>query len=134
MSIKDLIKNAKTVDMFKELPDKEKNEINLKGKISAAILNKRYELEMNQSEFAKYMGVSQSMISKWESGEYNFSCDSIAQLNKIGIELTVNDKNLIKNSENKISCSRIESFKSSTVYYKNSYSKPYCYESKFVTV
>ena len=89
---------------------------------------------MNQSEFAKYMGVSQSMISKWESGEYNFSCESIAQLDKIGIELTVNDKNLIKNSENKVSCSRIESFKSSTVYYKNSYSKPYCYESKFVTV
>ena len=120
--------------MFKELPDKEKNEIDLKGKISAAILNKRYELEMKQSEFAKYMGVSQSMISKWESGEYNFSCESIAQLDKIGIELTVNDKNLIKNSENKVSCSRIESFKSSTVYYKNSYSKPYCYESKFVTV
>ncbi len=134
MSIKDLIKNAKTIDMFKELPDKEKNEIDLKGKISAAILNKRYELEMKQSEFAKYMGVSQSMISKWESGEYNFSCESIAQLDKIGIELTVNDKNLIKNSENKVSCSRIESFKSSTVYYKNSYSKPYCYESKFVTV
>lgn len=134
MSIKDLIKNAKTIDMFKELPNKEKNEIDLKGKISAAILNKRYELEMKQSEFAKYMGVSQSMISKWESGEYNFSCESIAQLDKIGIELTVNDKNLIKNSENKVSCSRIESFKSSTVYYKNSYSKPYCYESKFVTV
>ena len=134
MIIKDLIKNAKTIDMFKELPDKEKNEIDLKGKSSAAILNKRYELEMKQSEFAKYMGVSQSMISKWESGEYNFSCESIAQLDKIGIELTVNDKNLIKNSENKVSCSRIESFKSSTVYYKNSYSKPYCYESKFVTV
>ena len=31
MSIKDLIKNAKTIDMFKELPDKEKNEIDLKG-------------------------------------------------------------------------------------------------------
>ncbi|MCH5279935.1 MAG: helix-turn-helix transcriptional regulator [Lachnospiraceae bacterium] len=28
---------------------------------------------MTQLEFAKHMGVSQGMVSKWESREYNFT-------------------------------------------------------------
>ena len=96
VSIKDLIKNAKSVDPFADIPEEEKATINLKGKIAAAILDKRHDMNMNQNEFANYMNVSQSMISKWESGEYNFSCESIEQLRKIGISLSLEDKKFIE--------------------------------------
>lgn len=51
-----------------------------KAKIASAILTKRYELKMSQTDFADYMKVSQAMISKWESGENNFSISSIAEI------------------------------------------------------
>ncbi len=50
------------------------------GKISAFIINSRMEKNMSQAEFAKLMDVSQGMISKWESAEYNFTVESIAQI------------------------------------------------------
>lgn len=40
------------------------------AKISARIERCRIEMGMNQQEFAKYMGVTQGMVSKWESREY----------------------------------------------------------------
>lgn len=51
-----------------------------KAKIASAILTKRYELEMSQTDFADYMNVSQAMVSKWESGENNFSISAIAEI------------------------------------------------------
>ena len=35
---------------------------------------------MSQKEFAAYMGVSQGMISKWESREYNFTVRSLNEI------------------------------------------------------
>ena len=96
MSLEDLIKNATVSDLFSDIPDDEKKELHLKGKIAAAITNKRYELNMNQNEFAKKMGVSQTMVSKWESGDYNFTCDSLEKLlSKIGFTLSIEAKNII---------------------------------------
>lgn len=51
-----------------------------KAKIASAILTKRYELKMSQTDFAEYMNVSQAMVSKWESGENNFSLSTIAEI------------------------------------------------------
>ena len=51
-----------------------------KAKIASAILTKRYELKMSQTDFADYMNVSQAMVSKWESGENNFSISTIAEI------------------------------------------------------
>lgn len=51
-----------------------------KAKIASAILTKRYELKMSQTDFADYMNVSQAMVSKWESGENNFSISAIAEI------------------------------------------------------
>ena len=48
--------------------------------ISLAIASKREELAMTQKEFAKYMGVSQSMVSKWEDGAYNFTIEKICEI------------------------------------------------------
>ena len=36
------------------------------GKISSIITKKRLCMQMNQKEFAHYLNVSQSMVSKWE--------------------------------------------------------------------
>ena len=48
--------------------------------ISAIIINRRQNMGMTQSEFAKFMGVSQGMISKWESSEHNFTIETVAQI------------------------------------------------------
>lgn len=48
--------------------------------VSAFVLKERTRLGMSQKEFAKKMGVTQGMISKWESAEYNFTIETIAQI------------------------------------------------------
>lgn len=48
--------------------------------ISFAISKERIKKNMSQSEFAKFMGVSQGMVSKWESGDYNFTIKSISEI------------------------------------------------------
>lgn len=50
--------------------------------ISAFIVKSRLDLKMTQKEFAKMMGVSQGMVSKWESAEYNFTIENIAQISE----------------------------------------------------
>ena len=50
------------------------------AKISAQIERCRLDMHMSQKEFAAYMGVSQGMISKWESREYNFTVRSLNEI------------------------------------------------------
>lgn len=50
------------------------------AKVSAYICKKRNELKMTQKEFAKMMNVSQGMISKWESANYNFTIETISYI------------------------------------------------------
>ncbi|MBO5417917.1 MAG: helix-turn-helix transcriptional regulator [Clostridia bacterium] len=50
------------------------------AKVSAFILKYRQDANMTQKEFAKKMGVTQAMVSKWESAEYNFTIDTIARI------------------------------------------------------
>ena len=52
----------------------------LQGAIAAEICKKRFDLHMNQKEFADYMGVSQSTVSKWEKGEANFTLQTLVQI------------------------------------------------------
>lgn len=52
----------------------------LLAKISATIVKKRVEMNMTQKEFAKYMEVSQGMISKWEGEDYNFTIETLAKI------------------------------------------------------
>ena len=140
MSINELIKTAKAVDMFSDILSDEKKEINLKGKIAAAIINKRYELNMSQTEFADKMEVSQTMVSKWESGDYNFTCDTLESiLDKIGLSLSIEEKSLLNAHTSNASVefsdtskyyeSNFVNYKNLTVstYNKNSYSRNYCF-------
>ena len=81
MSVNDKLKNAKNTNWLAEnLENEEIHEIKTLALIAAKIQLKRLEMGMNQKEFAKAMGVSQGMVSRWESGEYNFS---ILTLNEI---------------------------------------------------
>lgn len=60
------------------------------GNISAAITKKRIKYSMTQNEFAKYLGVSQGMVSKWEGGDYNFSIKTLAEIaERLNMELAV---------------------------------------------
>jgi len=52
------------------------------AKISMFILKYRQDANMTQKEFAKKMGVTQAMVSKWESAEYNFTIETIAHISE----------------------------------------------------
>ena len=45
--------------------------------IAAKIFTKRTQMGMDQKAFAKFVGVSQGMVSRWESGTYNFSISTL---------------------------------------------------------
>ena len=60
------------------------------AKISAQIERGRIEMGMTQQEFAEYMGVTQGMVSKWESREYNFTIKTLTEIcQKLDLELCV---------------------------------------------
>lgn len=48
------------------------------SRISSKIYTERCSRGMTQNQFAEFMGVTQGMVSKWESGEYNFTIKAIA--------------------------------------------------------
>ena len=55
-------------------------EITLKNTIVHTLICSRIEKSMNQKQFAQFMGVSQAMVSKWESGDCNFTVETIAKI------------------------------------------------------
>ena len=52
----------------------------LMAQVSSAITRERIKLRMTQTEFAKHIGVTQSQVSRWEHGDYNFSLEKIADI------------------------------------------------------
>lgn len=92
MSVSEKIANAKTTNWISEgLSEAEiKTTVEL-AKISAKIERCRLELGMTQKEFADYMGVTQGMVSKWESREYNFTVRSLNEIcQKLGVSFSIN--------------------------------------------
>ncbi|MBO5247497.1 MAG: helix-turn-helix domain-containing protein [Eubacterium sp.] len=91
MGIAEKIANAKETSWVTEgLSDAEVKTVMELAKISARIERCRLEMGMTQHEFAKYMGVTQGMVSKWENREYNFTIRSLNEIcQKIDLELTV---------------------------------------------
>lgn len=87
-------KVLKANDVLDSLAASFKNEeivaTKLLAKISVTITSKRIELEMNQKQFADYMGVTQGMISKWENGNCNFTIETLASIcDKLKLELDI---------------------------------------------
>lgn len=57
------------------------------AEISSIIADERIKLGMTQKDFSDFMGVSQAMVSKWESGDYNFTISSISNIfDKLGMD------------------------------------------------
>lgn len=52
----------------------------LLSKISTAITKARLELGMSQEAFAQFILVSQGMVSKWESEDYNFTIKTLSNI------------------------------------------------------
>lgn len=91
MGITEKIANAKETNWITEgISKSEVKTIIELAKISAQIERCRVDMGFTQQEFAKYMGVSQGMVSKWESRDYNFTIKSLNEIcEKIDLELFV---------------------------------------------
>lgn len=80
----------------------------LLANISVAITKKRLDLKMNQTEFAKLLGVSQGMVSKWESENYNYTVEGLANIcDKLEMDLEITIEPKVAQD----SCSRQNSWK-----------------------
>ena len=76
--------------LFSSLSDAEKLYSKVVAHIAVKLIEERTKKGYTQKEFAGYMGVSQSMISKWESAEYNFSVEKLVEIfDKLDMELKV---------------------------------------------
>lgn len=100
MSITEKIARAKETTWVKDsLSEAEiKSTIEL-AKISAKIEKRRQEMNMTQKEFAEYMNVSQGMVSKWESREYNFTIRSLNEICEklhLSLNLDMQPVNMVK--------------------------------------
>lgn len=68
--------------------------------IAAELQFKRIDMGLDQKEFAKKLGVSQGLVSRWESGTYNFTITTLANIcNKLGLlfEPRITDKEIETN-------------------------------------
>lgn len=58
----------------------------MQNKIAIAVVEYRYHHGLTQTQLAKQLGVTQAMVSKYESGEYNFSLKTAYELfDKLGM-------------------------------------------------
>ncbi len=89
MGIAEKLANAKSTTWLSEgISDVEVKSIVQLAKISAKIERYRIEKGMTQKEFATYMGVTQGMVSKWESRDYNFTVKTLNEIcDKLGLSL-----------------------------------------------
>ena len=54
--------------------------------IAAEIQLKRIDMGLDQKQFAKLLGVSQGLVSRWESGTYNFTISTLVSIcEKLGL-------------------------------------------------
>lgn len=75
----------------------------LLNQVSIAVVEYRMKHDLSQSELAKCLGISQAMVSKYESGDYNFSIKALFELmHKLDIsfhlEINCTDKDYAPNT------------------------------------
>lgn len=72
------------------------------GDISRTLVDYRIRHDLNQKQLAQMLNVSQSMVSKYESGDYNISVRALSDLcAKLGFELqiSIEDKQKMQSAE-----------------------------------
>ena len=71
--------------------DKRKNEKMVQ--IALAIKHERMARNMTQKEFAEFLHVKQAQVSKWESGDCNFTMSTLYLIcDKLGLDLNIDIK------------------------------------------
>ena len=103
-------KDIRTNDWLTKGISKEKLMIEKELSIIGARINlKRIELGMDQKEFAKFMGVSQGLVSRWESGSYNFTiANLVAICQKIDMDLQISMTSVKQESKIQITIEKNE--------------------------
>ena len=82
-----IIKND---DFFSDLPLDLKESSRIKVELSKIIFDRRNELGLSQTDLAKKLNVSQSMISQWEYAEANLNINTIIKiLTSMGLRLNI---------------------------------------------
>ena len=69
MNLKERIAAASTGNLLGGLTEEEKQKIHLRGKLAAAILNKRHELRLTQAQCGILLNISQEKVVQLENGE-----------------------------------------------------------------
>lgn len=75
--------------IVKQMSPVEVLQTSIRLEISRMIREARKRSGMSQKEFASKMGVTQSLVSRWESGECNYTVDTLAQI-CLALNLTMN--------------------------------------------
>ena len=94
------------------------------AQISTAITRERLKLHMNQAEFARHINASQSLVSRWEHGDYNFSIRKIAEIAAaLNLDVTISLSDASIQHQSSIEYSEAAGF-TKTMYYssRNEYS------------
>jgi ribosome-binding protein aMBF1 (putative translation factor) len=89
MSIKEKIAQARESNWLKDsLTIEERIAAESIAQIAATIQRQRKILGYSQQELATKLGVSQTMVSRWENGEENFTVHTLAKISAaIGMKL-----------------------------------------------
>ena len=74
--------------LTKDIGDEDLLLSTLQSLIASEITGYRIKHSMTQSALAQFLGVSQGMLSKWESGDCNFRLSTLVSIaTKLGIEM-----------------------------------------------
>lgn len=98
VSLLDKIRNAKlAANLSSMLIPERKRQDEIVASIAVSLIKERKLRNWTQTDMAKYLGVSQSMVSKWESAEYNFTIEALVE---IAVKLDMSISNPLNNSRN----------------------------------
>lgn len=91
MGLKDKLAAAKPgTNLFNCLSQDEKAIGDIMADISYHIMDARRSRGLSQKEFAEILGVSQGMVSRWESCDYNFTLEkAVSIFSKLGLKIEI---------------------------------------------
>jgi transcriptional regulator with XRE-family HTH domain len=106
MTLEEKLLNAPVAkDLFDNLTQEEKDYEKLMASISEKLITERKKRKLTQGDFANLLGVKQSMVSKWESGEYNFSLRIVNKIfSKLNmkVNMTFSENGFINNNKSDV--------------------------------